>query len=610
MIEGLNKEHKRQWSQALTIYVFIFLLSVPLILQAVEFNEKILVDDIKLNYYLDQVDQLRRADITAFREHIDELIKHPNSKDFKLNQLIQLQEAYYAAMQGNYPKAFELTDRLSVSEQQVIRLRALTLAVNMSAFDRKWSKGIQHIYTLENLLPAISSRSQLNRIYSVLAIFYLRLGEHQEALDYANKELKYSGEYDKCSAYSHIILAQFESEILTFSNNLVQQGLQACENVKDELSYLLTVELIARSLINIDDKSALDRLLLNLERIKSINYPLLTANTYATLSALYGNMNKVIEAASYANMAFETGKHLSNTETLARIHKLISQSESRKGNSDQALYHFKEYSRINALVLDETKVKAIAYQSAQLNKLHQQNKIDQLTHSNLLLQANEKLAQARSEKFTIIVGALLSIVSILVFALYRIRKAQKELKHLSYFDHLTGIYNRRRLLQLGNKLLKSCENNSLNIVCVMFDIDHFKKINDQYSHATGDWALVEVCKVITACLRNEDVFARIGGEEFIVLLPNTDQKTAESVVHSMMYRLSKINTQPTSKEFTITASFGIATSDSSGYELDKLMDNADKAVYLSKTGGRNLYTHYSIMTEKKYAKSNELYGLS
>jgi len=605
MVEVLNKNHKRQWVKALTVYIFLAFLSVPTTLQAIEFNSKVLENHNEIEHYLDQVDQLRRADISAFREHIDELIKHPDASHSTLQQLIQLHEAYYAAMLGNYLKAFELTDRLSASEQQAMRLRALTLSINISAFARKWTEGLQRIYTLENLLPAISSRSQLNRIYSVFSAFYLQLGKPQKSLKYAKKELDYSNDYDKCNAYSNNINAIIKLETLRFKDHLVQKTLKACEYAEDELSYLLTVELVARSLINIDDSSALNKLLLHLDSIKRINYPLLTTDTYATLSALYMNMNKHDKAALYAKKALASGKHLTHTKTLARIHKLLSQSESRQGNSEQALVHYIEYNRINALVLDEVQVKAIAYQNAQLDNLHQQNEIARLTQSNLLLQANEKLALARSQKSSIAAGALLLIVSILVYAIYRIRKAQKELKQVSYFDQLTGIYNRRHFLQLGKKCLSFCDNKGLHLVCVMFDLDHFKRINDQYSHATGDWSLVEVCKAITACLRDKDIFARVGGEEFIVLLPNTDQKTAESLVHSMMYGLSKINTQPTSHEFTITASFGIVTSDSTGYELDKLMDNADKAVYLSKLAGRNQYTHYSILTQKQYVKLHE-----
>ncbi len=606
MVEVLNKKHKQQGLKALAVYFLFILFVISPQLYALEFDQSLFENERELERYFEQADQLRRADLATFHEHIDELIKHPDANKTNLKQLIQLHEAYYAAMQGNYPRAFELTDRLSASEQRPMRIRALTLAINMSAFDRKWSKGLQHIYTLENFLSAISSRSQLNRIYSVFSTFYLQLGKYQQSLKYAEKELEYSNDYDKCNAYQNNINAIIKLETLRFEDHLVQKALNSCEYAEDELSYSLIIELVARSLMNIDDKSALDRLLLNLDRIKSINYPLLSADTYATLSALYGNINKVDEAAWYAKKAFETGKHLSNTKTLARIHKLLSQSESRTGNSEQALVHFKEYNRINSLVLDEAQVKAIAYQSAQLNNLQQQNEILRLRQSNLLLQSNEKLALARTQKSNIAAGALLLIVSILVFAIYRIRKAQKELKQVSYFDHLTGIYNRRRFLQLGKKCLSFCDMKGLNVVCVVFDIDLFKKINDQYSHATGDWALVEVCKAITACLRNEDIFARIGVEEFIVLLPNTDQKTAESLVQSMMYGLSKINTQPTGHEFTITASFGIVTSDSTGYEVDKLMDNADKAVYLSKLAGRNQYTHYSIMTQKQYVKLHQL----
>ena len=127
----------------------------------------------------------------------------------------------------------------------------------------------------------------------------------------------------------------------------------------------------------------------------------------------------------------------------------------------------------------------------------------------------------------------------------------------------------------------------------MFDLDHFKTINDKFGHPCGDWALkrtVDVCKAVG---RKNDVFARIGGEEFVILLPSCT--AAEASARAELYRacIESIQTEESGFDFTITASFGVTDSDASGYDLDGLLKDVDKAAYDSKNNGRNKVTTFS-----------------
>ena len=146
----------------------------------------------------------------------------------------------------------------------------------------------------------------------------------------------------------------------------------------------------------------------------------------------------------------------------------------------------------------------------------------------------------------------------------------------AYTDSLTKLNNRRAITNL--------EQYESVIFC---DIDHFKKINDQRGHHTGDLVLVEIGKILKSCVRENDFVARWGGEEFIILLKNCDIKDAHNkalALKSAMKLLSK------KLGFTITLSFGISSLNKDN--LKNAINDADKAMYKSKRDGRNRITIY------------------
>ncbi|MDD5445569.1 MAG: GGDEF domain-containing protein, partial [Pseudomonas fluorescens] len=118
---------------------------------------------------------------------------------------------------------------------------------------------------------------------------------------------------------------------------------------------------------------------------------------------------------------------------------------------------------------------------------------------------------------------------------------------------------------------------------IMFDIDHFKRINDQYGHAVGDGALQEVCKRISQRLRRTDVFCRLGGEEFVVLCPHTNGDQAYSLAMELWQSLRNTSMEPVG---VVTASFGVA-SWRVDEGVDELLLRADSAVYVAKQAGRD-----------------------
>ncbi|WP_434697265.1 diguanylate cyclase [Pseudomonas sp. Z1-14] len=164
-----------------------------------------------------------------------------------------------------------------------------------------------------------------------------------------------------------------------------------------------------------------------------------------------------------------------------------------------------------------------------------------------------------------------------------LKRVEEELRALSITDALTGIRNRRYFQERLTSEMARVERGSGELAVIMLDIDHFKRINDQHGHAVGDRVLQAVCQRITQRLRRTDVFCRLGGEEFVVLCPDTDNESAYTLALGLWDGLRR---SPIDDIGTITASFGIA-SWRVGEGADALLLRADSGVYAAKQAGRD-----------------------
>ncbi len=163
-----------------------------------------------------------------------------------------------------------------------------------------------------------------------------------------------------------------------------------------------------------------------------------------------------------------------------------------------------------------------------------------------------------------------------------------ELEIRSATDSLTGLWNRGQFLTLGTQQLLRHRHDQSPLALLMLDIDHFKRINDQFGHPLGDQAICEVARLCKSCLRNVDILARLGGEEFAILLPHTAAEAASQVAERLRQRIAdfRFRTADAGSTIQLTVSIGIAMA-ADDRQLDSLMARADAAAYSAKQNGRN-----------------------
>ena len=180
---------------------------------------------------------------------------------------------------------------------------------------------------------------------------------------------------------------------------------------------------------------------------------------------------------------------------------------------------------------------------------------------------------------------LLARVAVMV----RVRKAEDAVREASHRDDLTGLYNRRFLQQRLEEELHRASRYSLKMSCIMLDIDHFKSINDAHGHSAGDFVLQEVAAIMKRHVRKSDLAIRYGGEEFMLILFESDKNQAQRVAERVRADVESHGFQWQGHTLSLTISSGVASFPDAGISMpDELIARADSALYAAKASGRNM----------------------
>jgi diguanylate cyclase (GGDEF)-like protein len=209
------------------------------------------------------------------------------------------------------------------------------------------------------------------------------------------------------------------------------------------------------------------------------------------------------------------------------------------------------------------------------------------TQEQLLQKENEKLIK-ENEEFRILYRTIVEHATSLENEL---EEKLKEITHMSVVDYLTNIYNRRKFNEcLSNEVEKARKTGS-KLSLSIFDVDNFKQINDTFGHDFGDYVLVTTTTLIQGSLKGTDVFARWGGDEFVILLPDM---TLENAAYLMDSVRKKVFNYYFEIHKCITCSFGVAEY-SSKDDIKSFVVRADNALYEAKSNGRNCVRHIAAV---------------
>lgn len=192
------------------------------------------------------------------------------------------------------------------------------------------------------------------------------------------------------------------------------------------------------------------------------------------------------------------------------------------------------------------------------------------------------------QSLTLFVSTFINFSLLMTIAYYRMKfeSTQKLLRCLAMRDELTGVYNRHYFNEYADYMIKQANQQNLSLFALMMDVDKFKRLNDTYGHVVGDSILRRMAQLISDEVRKTDCFARFGGEEFVLFIPDTSIEYSELIAERIRYVVEQTVFTHQGKRIPVTISLGV-TRYLKGDTLSTFIDRADQALYHSKNTGRN-----------------------
>jgi diguanylate cyclase (GGDEF)-like protein len=186
-----------------------------------------------------------------------------------------------------------------------------------------------------------------------------------------------------------------------------------------------------------------------------------------------------------------------------------------------------------------------------------------------------------------------------------LREKNIELHEISITDSLTGLYNRKHLMETLDKEVSRCQRHSQAFSLMVIDIDHFKKYNDTYGHLAGDEVLRRLASIFRESVRNSDYAARYGGEEFIIMLPQIGPEQGVEAAERIRHKVAEEKFAGEGEPISVTISVGVASYPDNGEDTESVIRKADEALYEAKELGRNQVVLANASEKKKKRKKSK-----
>ncbi len=562
----------------------------------------IMSEDISQKFIL--ADDSRLSDPKLFRQLLEELNQQKSHFTPTHQYFFDYLQGFHLAYIGKHQQAEQkLKGILQSNAETLLKFRANHTLINLSAINQKWADGLQYITDNNALISKIKNNKYIQSSLLATVIFYVKLKQYDLALEHLTQlEQHVQPPYRKCFAKQYYLEAQFHLGQLKADSPKISNAINLCIAGENKIGANSIRRYQAK--LYLEEKSpeqALSLLLPYIDEVESTLFPMLIAAVNNVIAKAYYQLNDIDKAKKHATKAMLLNKNNTGVERGRDSYQVLYQVAEQQQDLTLALRYFKLYAQLDKTFLDEVKAKHLAFHLAKHDSLEQASKIQLLNEQNNLLITKQSLAETKIRNVQLGIAVLILLLTILAVWGARLWRIHKRIKILSESDELTGIYNRRHFNYVAVSAIRYCKTAQQDLSMIMFDLDHFKQVNDNHGHLCGDWVLKEVIKVCQAIGKANDVFARLGGEEFCLLLPSTNLDEAYSRAEACRIAIESIVSKTSGSNFSITASFGITDIKRSGFRLTDLLKDADSAMYVAKHSGRN-----QVMLFEKPVKAKPL----
>jgi diguanylate cyclase (GGDEF)-like protein len=540
--------------------------------------------------FLNQTESLRTKDHPQFVQMLKQIHREVPRLSAGEQWHLRYLDAWETMFDGDYAKSeAQFHDVIDHSGDVTLAAKASGLLLSNLAANRRYEEAFAQANRLTASLPEVKDP---------LARFMLLLNLSQ-MLNFAGQTdlaIKYAAMMENaippgeslCQPLSLHVAALDNAKRLTSSSPELQRAIDTCVSDRQPV-FANTMRLVLGSLYLGEDQpgkamALLDRIGPSIRINRYFPHILSAQVQRAQAYAKLGNDNDARKAA-LAAVAMSSPDDIN--DWLKDAYEVLYRIEEKRGNTAAAFSYYKHFVAQDKGYLDDVTARALAYDVAQQHMLVQKLGAEGLSKQNNILRLQQALDNKAVETSRLyIVLLLMSLVSI-VFWLFRLKRSQLRFKKLSFHDGLTGIFNHQHFIGEADRALRLLEKKHGAGCLISMDLDHFKQVNDSHGHAMGDAVLRHTVAICQQQLRPTDLFGRLGGEEFGILLLECSRNQGMAIADRIRVAIEATPVDGDGSVVWFSASVGLASTETSGYGLQRLCRDADAALYRAKRSGRN-----------------------
>ena len=461
---------------------------------------------------------------------------------------------------------------------------------DIQSYQGDYASALEDLITAQHLYEKLNITYWANDNLNNLATSYRRFGDPETAIKYQIKlEQTYLDSGLLIEADNVNVQIAFSLEELgriDESTERFYKSLEFWRSQKDNNAVASTKVNIAGNYIKQGEIDKALTLLQQAEPDIPVEYDGQHSFMSLYFSKAYLAKNELDKALEYSQIASIDFKRGANRRGESQNLQLQSQIYFAKGDFENAYKSLSAFLEMH-LWLDK---QIMTDRNAEMQTRFNTDKIlDE--NENLLKVSTDKELQLqimqRNENLQIIIIILVAIILIIVsvFA-YNQLKRKRKYQNLALTDELTRLSNRRAIYNLSENFIKQAKLSRQPFSIILFDADHFKQVNDKFGHDVGDKVLMKLASLTMGMMRESDVVGRVGGEEFLILLPNISHNTAMDIAQRLVDCIANYDWSHIAPSLEQTVSAGVASLEDES-ELSPLLLKADSALYNAKSAGRN-----------------------
>jgi diguanylate cyclase (GGDEF)-like protein len=543
---------------------------------------------------LQKADRIKTADPAEFTALLDSLAAQSKDLTAAQQEMVQYLQAWKSVYDGQYALAISrLQATIRETHDVTLKFRAKASTINALIVSSHYEEAFTELTQLLVLLPKVTDPAAREQGLIVTAQLYNEVGQYDLAIAYSQKLMdeNWLGR-GVCRGSDQLLRAEVMSGKLRSVGPEFDSALEACTKL-NELSYANFIRTYAATVYvahnQVDD--AIRLLNEHYAEILQSHFPRLISRYESLMATAYQKKGNLPAAHQFAIQTIENAVPDEISQPLVVAYHLLYEQARQAGDYKSALEYHEKYAAMDKGYLDVTTARQLAFQRVAHESVASKLQIETLNKENHVLQLEQALGAKAVENSRLYIILLLLTMGFIAMWAYRTKRLQLHFMSLSQIDGLTGISNRPHFLKQAHSALEGAMKAQQPACIILCDLDHFKSINDKYGHAAGDQVLKQTVSECQLFMRSSDLFGRFGGEEFSFLMAGCGPEDARLRAEQLRLTIAGIGAH-NGTGAQVSASFGVASTAASGYDLRLLLAHADSALYAAKRAGRNRVAVY------------------